>query len=55
MAFGADIPGARSLTLDGVGHELPMVTWDAIVTALLDHTGRSQDDEMSHAGQMGSS
>ena len=39
VALAADIPGARLLTLDGVGHELPMVTWDGVLAALLDHTG----------------
>ena len=37
-ALAADIPGARLLTLDGVGHELPMATWDCVVAAILDHT-----------------
>jgi len=41
LALAADIPGARLLTLDGVGHELPVATWDCVLAAVLDHTGRA--------------
>jgi hypothetical protein len=27
------------LRLDGVGHELPVGTWDCVLDAVLDHTG----------------
>ena len=54
VALAADIPGARLLTLDGVGHELPMVTWDGVLAALLDHTATTLSrDAMSQAGQIG--
>ena len=39
LALGADIAGARLLTLDGVGHELPVGTWDCVLAALLKHAG----------------
>ncbi len=32
------IPGARMLTLEGVGHEIPEGTWDVVIPAILDHT-----------------
>ena len=32
------IPGAKMLTLEGVGHEIPEGTWDVVVPALLEHT-----------------
>ncbi|GAA0915861.1 alpha/beta hydrolase [Nonomuraea longicatena] len=38
-ALTAEIPGARLLVLDGVGHEIfPRHTWDAVVPAILAHT-----------------
>lgn len=38
-ALARSIPGARLLTLDGVGHEAPPPsTWDQVVPALLEHT-----------------
>jgi pimeloyl-ACP methyl ester carboxylesterase len=41
-ALAAEIPGARLLPLDGVGHELPMATWDCVVAAVLAHTAEGQ-------------
>jgi pimeloyl-ACP methyl ester carboxylesterase len=39
-ALAAEIPGARLLPLDGVGHEAPpRATWDEVVPAILDHSG----------------
>jgi pimeloyl-ACP methyl ester carboxylesterase len=38
VALAADIPGARLLTLEGVGHELPIGSWDCVIDAILDHT-----------------
>lgn len=32
------IPGARLLTIDRMGHELPRATWDTVVPAILAHT-----------------
>ncbi len=37
-ALAADNPGARFLGMDGVGHELPMATWDRVIAAIFDHT-----------------
>jgi pimeloyl-ACP methyl ester carboxylesterase len=38
-SFVAEIPHARLLPLEGVGHELaPPATWDVVVPALLEHT-----------------
>ena len=38
-ALAAEIPGARLLPLEGVGHELPPpATWDVVVGAILEHT-----------------
>jgi pimeloyl-ACP methyl ester carboxylesterase len=38
-ALAAEIPGARLLALEGVGHEMPPpATWDEVVAAILDHT-----------------
>ena len=40
-ALVREIPGARLVTLEGVGHELPRRTWDAVVPAILRHTAGS--------------
>ncbi|MGH3006417.1 MAG: alpha/beta fold hydrolase [Gaiellaceae bacterium] len=38
-ALAAEIPGARLLPLEGMGHEVPpRPVWDQVVTAILDHT-----------------
>jgi pimeloyl-ACP methyl ester carboxylesterase len=38
-ALAAEIPGARLLPLEGMGHELPpRPLWDRVVTAILQHT-----------------
>lgn len=40
-ALARDIPQARFLPLDGVGHEYPPAsTWEVVVPALLEHTSR---------------
>jgi pimeloyl-ACP methyl ester carboxylesterase len=40
-ALAAEIPGARLLPLEAVGHEMPpQATWDEVVPAILDHTRR---------------
>jgi pimeloyl-ACP methyl ester carboxylesterase len=39
-ALAAEIPGAKLLPLEGVGHEMPpRPVWDQFVAAILDHTG----------------
>ncbi|WP_067454993.1 alpha/beta fold hydrolase [Actinomadura macra] len=37
-ALAAEIPGARLLTVPGMGNELPRRTWDVVVPAILQHT-----------------
>ena len=37
-ALVASIPGARMLSLDGIGHELPEPEWDKVIAAMLEHT-----------------
>ncbi|MFL5870837.1 MAG: alpha/beta fold hydrolase [Solirubrobacterales bacterium] len=37
-ALAAAIPGARLISLDGVGHELPRRAWDLVVPAILELT-----------------
>ena len=32
------IPGARLVTLDRAGHELPRALWEVFIEALVDHT-----------------
>jgi pimeloyl-ACP methyl ester carboxylesterase len=40
-ALAAEIPGARLLRLDGMGHEVPpRPLWDQVVVAVLEHTAR---------------
>jgi hypothetical protein len=39
-ALARDIPGARLLTLEQTGHELPPATWDTVVPAIVRHTRR---------------
>ena len=34
-----EIRGARLLTLEGAGHDLPRPVWDIVVPAILEHTG----------------
>ncbi len=38
IALGGEIAGARLLTLEQTGHELPPAVWDVVVPALLQHT-----------------
>jgi pimeloyl-ACP methyl ester carboxylesterase len=40
LALVEEIPGARLLTLDRTGHELPRATWDAVIPAIMRHTAR---------------
>ncbi|MEO3854642.1 alpha/beta hydrolase [Acrocarpospora sp. B8E8] len=37
-ALAAEIPDARLLPLEAVGHELPRVAWDVVIPAILRHT-----------------
>jgi pimeloyl-ACP methyl ester carboxylesterase len=37
-ALAREIPGARLVTLERTGHELPRATWDDVVPAILEHT-----------------
>jgi pimeloyl-ACP methyl ester carboxylesterase len=41
LALAREIPGARLLTLDHTGHELPRPVWDVVVPAILAHTSRA--------------
>lgn len=38
VALSEEIPGARLLTVEKMGHELPLVVWDVVVPAILEHT-----------------
>ena len=38
VAVADEIPGAKLLTMDGVGHEIPEGEWDVVVPAILEHT-----------------
>jgi pimeloyl-ACP methyl ester carboxylesterase len=38
LALAEEIPGARLLVLEGVGHELPAEVWGTLVPAILEHT-----------------
>lgn len=38
LALEREMEGARLLTLENTGHEIPRRTWDTIVPALLEHT-----------------
>jgi pimeloyl-ACP methyl ester carboxylesterase len=40
-ALAEEIPGARLLTLEGAGHGVDRVDWDAIVRPILEHTERA--------------
>jgi pimeloyl-ACP methyl ester carboxylesterase len=40
-ALAEEIPGARLLALEGAGHGVDRVDWDAIVRAILEHTERA--------------
>jgi pimeloyl-ACP methyl ester carboxylesterase len=41
LALAEEIPGAELLVLERTGHELPREAWDAVIPAILDHTGPS--------------
>ena len=38
LALAEEIPGARIVRVEGMGHELPDTAWDVIVPAILEHT-----------------
>jgi pimeloyl-ACP methyl ester carboxylesterase len=38
VAVSEEIPGAKLLTMEGVGHEMPEGEWDVLVPAILEHT-----------------
>jgi pimeloyl-ACP methyl ester carboxylesterase len=38
VALAGAIPGARMLTVEGMGHEVARVDWDVLVQAILEHT-----------------
>jgi pimeloyl-ACP methyl ester carboxylesterase len=41
-ALAAEIPGARLLRVEGMGHQTPpRAAWDEVVTAILEHTARA--------------
>jgi pimeloyl-ACP methyl ester carboxylesterase len=40
VALAGDIRGARLVTLEDTGHELPPATWDAVIPAILAHSRR---------------
>jgi len=42
LALEKEIPGARLLTLERTGHELPPAVWDVVVPAILRHTSGGQ-------------
>lgn len=41
VALAEEIPGARLLSVDGMGSELPPAVWDVVVPAILEHTAGS--------------
>jgi pimeloyl-ACP methyl ester carboxylesterase len=41
VTLANEIPGARLLTLEGVGHELPRGCWPELVPAILAHTAQA--------------
>jgi pimeloyl-ACP methyl ester carboxylesterase len=42
LALVREIRGARLLTLEGTGHDLPRPVWDVVVAAILEQTGGSE-------------
>jgi hypothetical protein len=38
LALEREIPGARLIRVEGMGHELPREVWDVVVPAILEHT-----------------
>ena len=42
VALAREIPGAKLLTLQQTGHELPPAIWDVLVPAILEHTSRGE-------------
>jgi pimeloyl-ACP methyl ester carboxylesterase len=41
VALSQEIPGAKLVTLEGVGHELPRGCWSQMLPAIVEHTGGS--------------
>jgi pimeloyl-ACP methyl ester carboxylesterase len=42
VATAEAVPGAELLTIEGMGHDLPLERWDDVVKAVVDHTGAAQ-------------
>ncbi len=38
VALSKEIPGARLLTLEKMGHEVPRAVWDVVIPAIVEHT-----------------
>ncbi|MGG3640434.1 alpha/beta fold hydrolase [Bacillus gobiensis] len=38
LALEKEIPGAKLITLEQIGHELPKTVWDIVIPAILQHT-----------------
>jgi pimeloyl-ACP methyl ester carboxylesterase len=41
-ALAREIPGAKLLVIDGLGHELPPSAWDEVLPALIAVTGEQR-------------
>ena len=44
------IPGARLLTIEGMGHDLPRAVWPRFVDAIVENTGRAVAPTQTAAG-----
>ncbi len=48
-ALAREIPGARLVPLDGVGHEIPpRLFWDLVVREILEHTADREAPRAPH-------
>jgi pimeloyl-ACP methyl ester carboxylesterase len=41
VATAQAVPGAELLTIDGMGHDLPIEKWDEVVDAIAHHTAKA--------------
>ncbi|MGH2534648.1 MAG: alpha/beta fold hydrolase [Thermomicrobiales bacterium] len=49
VALAQEIPGARLLALDEMGHELPRAVWDTVISAILRHTSGGGGDGVTRS------
>jgi pimeloyl-ACP methyl ester carboxylesterase len=47
-ATARTIPGAKLLTIEGMGHDLPRAAWPTMIDAIAEHVSRGADARLAH-------